>query len=42
MDGLIVLFVVMALIALVDLFAVAFGADSRDDFTDEHVGTLSI
>ena len=42
MDALIVLFAVIALIALVDLVAVVFGADSRDGFADEHLGTLSV
>ena len=42
MDGLIVLFAVTALITLVGLFAVVYGADSRDGFVDEHLGTLSV
>lgn len=36
MDALIVFAAVTIAIILFDLLAVALGADSRDDFTDEH------
>jgi inorganic pyrophosphatase len=36
MDGLIILFASIVAIVVFDVFAVALGADSRDDFTEEH------
>ena len=41
MDALILLVATIVGIALFDLLAIAFGADSRDDFTDEHPYALS-
>ena len=41
MDALIILFASIVGIALFDLLAVAFGADSRDDFGEEHPYSLS-
>jgi hypothetical protein len=41
MDALIILIAVFIGIALFDLVAVAFGAESRDGFDDEHPYPLS-